>query len=159
MRSRWISSPWRNAVAVWLLTAWCAATPLRATTVPAYTPAQLQAAADVVVEGDVAVVESRWVGQRIITFVSVVVGTAPRLSTVVVAVLGGQVGDIAQRVPGSPRLDVGRRYRLYLGKADGPEFNGQRTRGVFGLFRGAFLVEGGQPVAFGDDGLPLRSLR
>ena len=133
--------------------------PLHATTVPAYTVAQLQAAADVVVEGDVAMVESRWVGQRIVTFVTLVVGTAPRLSTVVVAVLGGQVGDITQRVPGSPQLDVGRRYRLYLGKAEGPEFNGERTRGVFGLFRGAFLIESGQPVAFGDDGLPVRSLR
>jgi hypothetical protein len=130
-----------------------------ATTVPAYTLEQLQASADLVVDGEVTAAESRWVGQRIVTFVTVVSGTAPRLSSVVVAVLGGEVGGLMQRVPGSPQLDVGRRYRLYLGKADGPEHGGVRARGVFGFFRGVFLLHDGQVVAFGDDGYPVQVTR
>ena len=135
------------------------ALPTSAMTVPVFTEAQLRDKADVVVEGVVAVSQSRRVGQRIITFVSIISGTAPLLTTTLVAVPGGDVDGFSQRVPGSPVLEVGRRYRLYLGAADGPRLDdsGACARGVFGFFRGAFLLDdvGGGVVPLGEDGLPV----
>ncbi len=122
-----------------------------ATTVPPMTEAALGEAADVVVEGTVAHSESVWRGTRIITFVTVVSGEAPALTTTLVALPGGVVDGIAQVVPGTPVLNVGARYRLYLGAASGPKLNdnGARARGVVGFFRGAFLLVDGEagPVA------------
>lgn len=135
------------------------ALPVSAMTVPSFTEAELRARSEIVVEGVVAVSESRRVGQRIITFVSVISGTAPRLTTTLVAVPGGDVDGFSQRVPGSPVLEVGRRYRLYLGAADGPRLSADsgRARGVYGFFRGAFLLDeaGGGVVPLGEDGLPV----
>ncbi len=138
------------------------ALPLSAMTVPSFTEAELREHADVVVEGVVAVSQSRRVGQRIITFVSIVSGTAPLLTTTLVAVPGGNVGGITQRVPGAPVLEVGRRYRLYLGPATGPRLDngGSSARGVFGFFRGVFLLAdvAGGLVPLGEDGLPANSI-
>jgi len=129
-----------------------------ATTVPPMTPAQVRTAADVVVDGVVVTCESRWVGQRIITFVSVVSGSGPSLQATLVAVPGGVVDGIAQVVPGAPRLEVGGRYRLFLGTATGPRLDGRgpASRGIVGFFRGVFVLDDdAPPLPFGDDGQPL----
>ncbi len=131
--------------------------PTTAMTVPDFSEAELRAHADVVVDGVVGMTQTRRIGTRIMTFVSVISGTAPRLTTTLVAVPGGDFGGFSQRVPGSPQLEVGRRYRLYLGVADGPQLDGgARARGVFAYFRGAFLLDDstGEAIPFGDDGLP-----
>jgi hypothetical protein len=116
--------------------------PARATTVPPMSEAALQAAADVVVEGVVVATTSRLVGRRIITFVTVVSGEAPDLSSTLVAVPGGVVDGIAQVVPGAPQLELGTRYRLYLGRPDGPRLDDgpTRARGIVGFWRGAFVI-------------------
>jgi len=131
-----------------------------AMTVPPMTEAELRAQADVVVDGAVVSQHSAWVGRRVITFSVVVVGSGTAVRSYLVALPGGDVGGFSQRVPGSPQLAVGGRYRLYLGKADGPVDapSTVRSRGVVGFFRGVFLVDDahhGELVPFGDDGLPL----
>lgn len=132
--------------------------PAAATTVPPMTPAQLRAAADVVVEGVVVASETRWVGQRILTFVTVVSGAGSSLQATLVAIPGGVVDGIAQVVPGAPHLAVGGRYRLFLGTPTGPRLDGRGPagRGVVGFFRGVFVIDDdAPPVPFGDDGQPL----
>lgn len=126
-----------------------------ATTVPPMDEPRMRAMADVVIDGEVTGVESRFVGRRIVTFVTLVSGTAPSLTVTLVAVPGGVVDDIAQVVPGAPVLEPGRRYRLYLGRADGPRLDdrGPAARGVVGFWRGAFLLdERGAPRPFHADG-------
>jgi hypothetical protein len=119
-----------------------AAGPTLATTVPPFTESELRAAADVVIDGRVVGSTTRLVGRRIITFVSIVSGSPPQLTTTMVAVPGGVFGDVTQVVPGSPLLEVGVRYRLYLGRADGPRLDddGVAARGIIGLWRGVFLL-------------------
>lgn len=116
--------------------------PARATTVPPMTVAQLRAAADVVVDGVVVTSTSRLVGRRVITFVTLVSGESPNLTSTLVAIPGGVVGDVAQVVPGAPLLEPGRRYRLYLGRPDGPRLDddGPAARGIIGFWRGAFVL-------------------
>jgi hypothetical protein len=129
-----------------------------ATTVPPMTTADLERAADVVVEGVVVDVDARFVGRRIISFYTVVSNPSGRPTSTLVAVPGGVVGDLTQVVPGAPQLQVGRRYRLYLGGPTGPRLDDGvvRARGVVGFWRGAFLVDDdGAAVAMGDDGRPL----
>jgi hypothetical protein len=126
-----------------------AATPALATSIVTLDEAGLRAAADIIVEGEVAATETRIVGRRIITFVTLVSGAAPTLTTTLVAVPGGVVDGIVQLVPGAPVLHVGARYRLFLGAASGPRLDdrGPRARGVVGFHRGAFLlVEGAAGV-------------
>jgi hypothetical protein len=132
-----------------------AASPTSATTVPPFTEKELRAAADVVIDGRVVASTTRLVGRRVITFVSVVSGSPPQLTTTMVAVPGGVFGDVTQVVPGSPLLDVGGRYRLYLGRADGPRLDdeGVAARGIIGLWRGVFLVgDRGELVPLQPDG-------
>ena len=62
-------------------------------------------------------------------------------------------------MPGAPLLQLGQRYRLYLGKAEGPPAPGSRvaSRGVVGFFRGVFVIDAAANdalVPFGEDGLP-----
>lgn len=136
-----------------------------AMTVPAFSEAELRAHADVVVEGVVTSSTTRRFKGRVLTFFTVVSGAAPQLTSTLVAVPGGEFGGVVQAVPGSPQLQVGSRYRLYLGKADGPRLDdsGAHARTVFGFFRGVFLLDGGgggsvvDVVPFGDDGLPVRT--
>ncbi|MDP2343350.1 MAG: hypothetical protein Q8O67_20500 [Deltaproteobacteria bacterium] len=135
---------------------------LAAMTVPPMTEAELRAQADVVVDGTVVAQHSAWVGRRVITFSTVVVGSGAAVRSYLVALPGGDVGAFSQRVPGSPVLAIGGRYRLYLGKADGPVDapSTVKSRGVVGFFRGVFLVDpsagrNGALVPFGDDGLPV----
>jgi hypothetical protein len=132
-----------------------------ATTVPPMTEEQLRAAADVVVDGHVASATTRLVGRRVLTFVTIVSGTAPLLTTTLVAIPGGVFGDVTQVVPGAPLLDVGVRYRLYLGRADGPRLDdaGPSSRGIIGLWRGVRLLgDRGELVPLQQDGrTPSRS--
>lgn len=128
----------------WILVVVTLAETLHATTVPPMSPAALQAAADVVVDGVVSGTECRQVGRRIITFATVVSTDAGHVRTTLVAIPGGVVGDIAQVVPGAPVLEPGVRYRLYLGRADGPrgDDDGPRARGIIGFWRGVFVLDG-----------------
>jgi hypothetical protein len=135
----------------------CGATSAAATTVPSMSPSQLIEAADIVVDGVVIRSETRWVGQRIITFLTVLSGAGPSLTSTQIAVPGGVVGTFAQVVPGTPKLEVGGRYRFYLGAPAGPRLDGGGpTRGIVGLFRGVFAVDDlGRARPFGEDGLPV----
>ena len=129
--------------------------PGRATTVPPMTPAELRAAADVVFEGVVVATTTRLVGRRVLTFVTLVSGVGPLVQSTLVAIPGGVFGDVAQVVPGSPILEPGQRYRLYLGRADGPllDDTGPAARGIVGFWRGAFVVgDRGEVHGFRDDG-------
>lgn len=133
------------------------ATSAAATTVPSMSPSQLMKAADIVVDGVVVRSETRWVGQRIITFLTVLSGAGPSLTTTQLAVPGGVVDSFAQVVHGTPRLELGGRYRFFLGDATGPRLDGGApTRGIIGLFRGVFAVDDrGLTLPFGEDGLPM----
>ena len=133
---------------------------LAAMVVPPMTEAELRHQADVVVDGKVVSQHSAWVSRRIFTFSVVVAGAGPGLRSYLVALPGGDVGGLSQRVAGSPVLSVGVRYRLYLGPAAGPSDGSSpnKSRGVVGFYRGVFLLDesqGSNPVPFGDDGLPL----
>ncbi len=133
-----------------------------ATTVPPMTVADLERAADVVVEGVVVDVDARFVGRRIITFYSIQSGRSPDTQTTLVAVPGGVVGDLTQLVPGAPVLALGQHYRLYLGSATGPRLDdvGARARGIVGFWRGVFVVDDvGGVVGLGADGKPLELVR
>jgi hypothetical protein len=145
-----------------------AASPILATTVPPFTESELRAVADVVIDGRVVGSTTRLVGRRVITFVSIVSGSPPQLTTTLVAVPGGAFGDVTQVVPGSPLLEVGVRYRLYLGRADGPRLDdkGTAARGIIGLWRGVFLIgdrgelaplqpDGRAPTVSPSDGRPI----
>ena len=131
--------------------------------VPPLSEAELREQADVIVDGVVVAQHSAWVGRRVFTFSTVVSGTGTSARSVRVALPGGDVGGFSQRVPGSPVLSVGVRYRLYLGKADGPVDAPStiKSRGVVGFYRGVFLIDPAHDDAllpFGDDGLPVRSI-
>jgi len=126
--------------------------------VPPMTEAELRAQADVVVDGTVIRQEVHALGRRIFTFSTVLVGEGATARSYVVAVPGGDIGVIAQRVPGAPLLELNRRYRLFLGRATGPSAPGSAvaSRGIVGFFRGVFVVDDRNIlVPFGDDGLPL----
>lgn len=135
--------------------------------VPPMTEAELRAQADVVVDGTVIRQEVHTLGQRVFTFTTVIVGEGIEAKSYLIALPGGDVvvdgKAFSQRVPGSPQLALGQRYRLYLGKADGPAVPGGAriaSRGVVGFFRGVFVVDdarGHALVPFGEDGLPVRS--
>jgi len=110
-------------------------------TVPPLSPTALAARADVVVEGVVTSARARWVGRRILTFY-IVTPDGVGAPSIVVAVPGGVVGALGQRVPGAPVLHAGQRYRLHLGPADGPADvdGGPPSRGIIGFFRGVALL-------------------
>jgi len=136
----------------------------RAMTVPTMTDAELAARSDLVVDGRVVDARARWVGRRIVTFYVVEYVDDGKRETTVVAVLGGAVGRFAQKVPGAPVLEVDARYRLHLGRADGPRAtdDGPPARGIVGFFRGvARLVDDGAGppllVPFDESGAQLRS--
>ena len=135
--------------------------------VPPMTQSELRARADVVVDGTVVAQHSAWVGRRIFTFSVVVAGTGTSVVSYVVALPGGDVGALSQRVSGAPSLALGGRYRMYLGTAEGPVDDsaagaGRKSRGVVGFYRGVFLIDpahNNELVPFDSGGLPLRSMR
>lgn len=128
--------------------------PAHATTVEPLSLAELGARSDLVAEVVVRSRSSSWVGRRIITFYEVEVldgwrtqdREAPR--TALVALPGGIVDDVGQRVPGTPVFDVGARYVLCLGDDVGP----RGARGVIGLWQGAWLVDQRGLVGFDHPG-------
>lgn len=116
-----------------------------ATTFVTTSLAELAAHADVIVRVRVLRRESRWLEERgpsrIVTFhdvrvLEVVRGTLSEPEAaqraLVVGVPGGAVGDVGQRVPDAPELEVGRDYVLLLGRPAGPG----GARGVAGLAYG-----------------------
>ncbi len=128
--------------------------------VPPMTEAELRRQADVVVDGRVTVQRVVRLGQRVFTFSTLIVGDGQQVRSYVVALPGGDVDGVTQRVPGSPQLQLGARYRLYLGPATGPRADAHSppARGVVGFFRGAFAIDDAHNdalVPFGDDGFPL----
>ena len=114
----------------------------RALTVPAMSDAELAARSDLIVDVRVVDATARWVGHRIVTFYVVEHEDGGARTTTLVAVPGGAVGRFAQKVPGAPVLIVGSRYRLHLGRADGPRAtdDGPAARGIVGFFRGAARI-------------------
>jgi hypothetical protein len=129
------------------------AAPAQATSVVPLDDAQLAAAASVIALVRVERQEVRSIGRRILTFSSVVVvdglrGARPG-DELLVALPGGEVGGIGQRVAGAPTLRVDRTYLLFLGKDDGPS----GARGVVGLWQGAFQADGPGLWRFGHDGV------
>jgi hypothetical protein len=116
---------------------------LAATTIPPLTPAQLVERSDVVAKVVVRAHRAEWIGQRILTFYDVDVvelwrGT-PALtnaSHLEIALPGGVVGDLGQKVAGTPSLVDGASYVLCLGKASAPH----EGRAIIGLWQGAWSV-------------------
>lgn len=103
----------------------------------------LARASDAVVRGKVARVTARWTAdqKRIFTFAEVETAAVWRGSAaarVSVAVPGGEVGGIGQRVDGAPRFGEGEEVVLFLGKAEAGHYR------VRGLAQGKFTVVAGQ---------------
>jgi hypothetical protein len=140
------------------------AAPAAATTVVPMTPAEIASSSDAVARVVVRGHEARWVGRRILTFYTVDVvdlwaerpGTQALARRVIVALPGGVVGGVGQRVPGVPELVDGQSYVLCLGAATGPE----GARGVVGLWQGVWrLDERGVVQGYTHDGeVPAGSL-
>ena len=101
--------------------------------------------------------DARWVGRRILTFYRAAVvetlaaattAADPNPRAIDVALPGGIVGTLGQRVPGTPTFVIGREYVLFLGPADGPVDGtgpgAEPTRGIVGFWQGAYEVGGNQ---------------
>jgi hypothetical protein len=136
-----------------------------AMTVPSFTDAELAARSDLIVEGLVVHASARRIGRRVMTFYVVEYFAAGARERTLVAVPGGADGRFVQKVPGAPLLQVGARYRLHLGRPDGPraDADGPPSRGIVGFFRGAAMItadRAGQPVLvpFTEAGEPRRSV-
>jgi nitrous oxidase accessory protein NosD len=144
MRSH-LASPRSFFCAVSLVIAAAFAVPASATTVEPLDVAALHARADVVVRAKITRAEPRFVGTRIFTFYSATVGqtfAGKPGPEVVIALPGGIIGALGQRVAGVPALDVGAEYVLFLGKADGPALDARAGRAIIGLWQGVFTVDG-----------------
>ena len=120
----------------------CAAPATAAIAVPASVE-DLARSSDAVVRGRVSKVSSQWSSdhRRIFTQAEVETssvwrGSAPTRVTVVVP--GGVVGDIGQRVDGSPTFSQGEEVALFLERA------GEGKFGVRGLGQGKFSIAAGQ---------------
>jgi hypothetical protein len=146
--------------------AWCFvvvmssfATAAVATTVPPLTVHELSARADLAAVVTLTEQHAAWVGTRILTFCTATVDdtwldrSAHATRTVHFALPGGVVGDVGQRVPGTPSLVVGGHYLLFLGPDNGPPdpVTHNAARAIVGLWRGAFVVDGARAVPFSHD--------
>lgn len=134
-----------------------AAAPARASSVVPMSHDELFAASDLVALVEVRSASPARVGRRIVTFLDVDVaevwafageGSAPQEA--LVAVLGGALDGLEQRVAGMPVLEPGQRYLLFLGKETGPH----GARGVVGLWQGAWSIGPDGPHPFMPDGRP-----
>ena len=130
------------------------AAPAVATSMPPRTDEEVAAASDLVIEATALAARTAWLGGRIVTFTELRVERVLRSraaappSVVTVALPGGRLAGIAQRVAGAPELQVGARYLLCL---SGEVLHGART--VVGLWQGAWLVERGTVRGFRHGGL------
>ncbi|MBI1948097.1 MAG: hypothetical protein HYS27_20570 [Deltaproteobacteria bacterium] len=129
--------------------------PVGATTMPERSAAEVAAASALVVEATVLDARVVRVERRIVTVTELRVervlrsaepGVAPTVVTV--ALPGGELAGIAQKVPGTPELRVGARYLLCL---SAEVLAGARA--VVGLWQGAWLVDGGALRPFTPAGL------
>ena len=82
----------------------------------------LTTSADAIVVGQVSSLSSRWEGKRIVTEIKVrvavpIMGRHDKGAELVVTVLGGRVGDLAQRVPGVTHFKRGEQVLLFLSRA------------------------------------------
>jgi hypothetical protein len=111
------------------------------------TPAMAEAKAERVVVGTIIDQHAEWVRGRIITFAMLQTETA-RPEWGRVAVPGGEVDGLGQRVEGAPQFVVGHRYRVALGAANGPIPTDDArcvnhpctSRGVMGFAAGVVLL-------------------
>lgn len=119
------------------------AKPSEAAVVVRLSLAELVGEADTIVETVVRRAESRWSddGRRIETAVSVEVSEglrgAGKGETLTVHVLGGKVGNIRMKVPGSPVLAEGQEVLLFLVKQGARRQILGFNQGVFDLVRAA----------------------
>jgi hypothetical protein len=137
----------------------------RATSIVPMTVEQIASASDVIVDGELIEVHSRFVGKRILTFATlrvdrvlkgeVVAAPAGASRTVTFAALGGVVGSVGQKVPGSPIPVLHARYLLALSKAEGPE----SARHIIGFSQGMWRVDGEGTVLVVDPKAPVQPPR
>src|SRR5688572_28220544 len=118
----------------------------RATTVT-LTLDEIVSQSDVVVRVTVVASSTRWVGRRIVTFHELRVddvlranGNAKSPSIMTLALPGGVVDGIGQRVAGTPELRAGSSYVLCLSKEMSLGKASDRGRALVGLWRGAWTV-------------------
>jgi hypothetical protein len=126
------------------------AAPARATTVEPVSPAALAARSDLIARVVVRSAAPAWVGRRILTFYELEVLEAWRSADdeaparVLLALPGGVVGALGQRVAGTPVLEEGARYVVCLGDDVGP----RGARGIIGLWQGIWREGESGLVAF-----------
>lgn len=126
----------------------------RATSMPPRTHEQVAAASELVVEATAITTRTAWVGGHIVTFTDLRVERVLRSrapappSVLTVALPGGRLDGIAQRVAGAPELRAGERYLLCL---SGEVLRGAHT--VVGLWQGAWLLDRGAVRGFTHDGV------
>jgi hypothetical protein len=130
-------SPHRRFLALPVLLLWCAAIRSHASAAVALDLPALVAQSRTVAVADAAEASSFWLDGRIVTdtvvrVIDPILGAAAG-RTLVVRTLGGEVGELGQRVAGEASLVSGRRYLLFL------EAAGEVLRPV-GLAQGALPV-------------------
>jgi len=117
------------------------APPARASTFVETSVEETARVADAVVRGKVLRTAARWVGGRIVTEAEISVASAWKGDPgerIVVAVPGGRVGDLAQRVSGAPTFQADEEVVVFAARAGGGRW------GVAGLALGKYRVEAGQ---------------
>jgi hypothetical protein len=117
------------------------AAPARATTFLETSVEETTRGADAVVRGKVLRTAARWIGGRIVTEAEIAVASAWKGAPgerITVAVPGGRVGDLAQRVSGSPTFRPEEEVVVFATRA------GPGRWGVAGLAQGKYRVEAGQ---------------
>jgi hypothetical protein len=112
--------------------------PARATLAEALDLPTLVSRSDDVVVGRVVARGSRWLRQRIVTEVTVVVSEAPKgdvaaAERIEVTVFGGAVGDLGMQIAGEAVLEDGEEYLLFLRRWNG-------TRRPVGMAQGALPI-------------------
>lgn len=102
---------------------------------------QLTRIADVIVIGEVVLTESEWNGSRTIILTRIDVRIEEILKGSVqgerlsFSQIGGQVGEIAASVGGTPSFTQGERVLLFLSKQQ------DKSLGISGIFHGKFTIE------------------
>lgn len=102
---------------------------------------ELTRAADVIVIGEVALTESEWNASRTIIHTRIDVRIEEALKGSVQGErlsffqIGGQVGEIAASVGGTPSFTQGERVLLFLSR------RADKSLGISGIFHGKFTIE------------------
>lgn len=117
------------------------AAPARASTFLETSVEETARGADAVVRGKVLRTSARWVGGRIVTEAEISVASAWKGAPgerITVRVPGGRVGDLAQRVSGSPAFEQDEEVVVFAARA------GPGRWGVVGLALGKYRVTAGE---------------